>query len=70
MKLAIEIGRVRPGQLDLMTEWVLHAERCGVAMAFSAEAWWSDSVTPLAYLASPRYGLVRLLFPPTHDHVS
>lgn len=52
MKLAIEIGRVRPGQLDLMTEWVRHAERCGIAMAFSAEAWWSDSVTPLAYLAN------------------
>ncbi len=52
MQIAIEIGRVRPGQLNLMTEWVQHAERVGVAMAFSAEAWWSDSVTPLAYLAS------------------
>lgn len=52
MQLAIEIGRVRPGQLDLMTEWVQHAERVGVAMAFSAEAWWSDAATPLAYLAS------------------
>ncbi len=51
MKLAIEIGRVRPGQMDLMTEWVRHAERMGVAMAFSSEAWWSDSATPLAYLA-------------------
>ena len=51
MKLAIEIGRVRPGQMDLMTEWVQHAERMGVAMAFSSEAWWSDSATPLAYLA-------------------
>jgi F420-dependent oxidoreductase-like protein len=52
LQLAIEIGRVRPGQLDLMTEWVQHAERVGVAMAFSAEAWWSDAATPLAYLAS------------------
>ena len=51
-RLKLAIGRVRPGQLELMTEWVQHAERAGVAMAFSAEAWWSDAVTPLAYLAS------------------
>ncbi len=51
MKLAIEIGAVKPDNLHLMTDWVRHAERLGVATAFSAEAWWSDSVTPLAYLA-------------------
>lgn len=51
MKLAIEIGPIRPDNLTLMTDWVQHAERLGVAMAFSAEAWWSDSVTPLAYLS-------------------
>ncbi|MDJ0865521.1 MAG: LLM class flavin-dependent oxidoreductase [Myxococcota bacterium] len=62
MKLAIELGAVspprhlsspgeQPGNLDLMTEWVQHAERLGVSIAFSAEAWWSDAVTPLAYLA-------------------
>jgi F420-dependent oxidoreductase-like protein len=32
-------------------EWVQFAERLGVEMAFAAEAWWSDAVTPLAYLA-------------------
>ncbi len=51
MKLAIEIGGTQPGNLDLTTEWVQRAERLGVDMAFSAEAWWSDAATPLAYLA-------------------
>jgi F420-dependent oxidoreductase-like protein len=51
MKLAIEIGGAQPDKLDLTTEWVQFAERLGVEMAFSAEAWWSDAVTPLAYLA-------------------
>ncbi len=51
MKLAIETGAIRPDNLQLTTEWVQLAERMGVDMAFSAEAWWSDAVTPLAYLA-------------------
>jgi F420-dependent oxidoreductase-like protein len=51
VKLAIEIGAVRPDNLNLAVQWVQHAERLGVAMAFSAEAWWSDAATPLAYLA-------------------
>ena len=51
MQLAIELGALRPGNLNLLVDWVSHAERLGVAMAFSAEAWGSDAVTPLAYLA-------------------
>ncbi|MEM1437013.1 MAG: LLM class flavin-dependent oxidoreductase [Pseudomonadota bacterium] len=51
MKLAIEIGSAQPDTLKLTTEWVQLADRLGVDMAFSAEAWWSDAVTPLAYLA-------------------
>ncbi len=51
MKLAIEIGATNPETLSLTAQWVQHAEKAGVAMAFSAEAWWSDAVTPLAYLA-------------------
>ena len=51
MKLAIELGGIQPDNLTLTTEWVQLAEKLGVAMAFSAEAWWSDAVTPLAYLA-------------------
>ncbi len=51
MELAIEMGPARPETLKLNTEWVQHAERLGCAMAFSAEAWWSDAATPLAYLA-------------------
>ena len=51
MRLAIEIGAVRPDSLALCVDWVRHAERLGVALACSAEAWWSDAATPLAYLA-------------------
>ncbi len=51
MKLAIEIGAVAPDTLGLAVDWVRHAEKLGVSMAFSAEAWWSDAATPLAYLA-------------------
>lgn len=53
MKLAIEIPGIgtHPESLGLTVEWVQIAERLGVDMAFSAEAWWSDAVTPLAYLA-------------------
>ena len=51
MKLAIELGGVQPDNLQLTTQWVQHAEKLGVDMAFSAEAWWSDAVTPLAFLA-------------------
>ena len=51
MRLAVEIGAARPENLALLAEWVRHAERLGVALAFSAEAWWSDAATPLAYLA-------------------
>lgn len=51
MQLAIEISAINPGNLKLTTEWVQHAEKLGVNMAFAAEAWWSDAVTPLAFLA-------------------
>lgn len=51
MRLAIEIGGVRPDRLGQTVAWVRHAERLGVSMAFSGEAWGSDAVTPLAYLA-------------------
>lgn len=37
--------------MQLMVDWVQHAENLGVDMAFSAEAWWSDAATPLAFLA-------------------
>ena len=51
MKLAIEIGPATRG-LATLPQWVQHAERLGVSMAFSAEAWWSDAATVLAYLAA------------------
>lgn len=52
MRLAVEIGPARADNLLSVVEWVRHAERLGVAMAFSAEAWWSDSATVLGYLAA------------------
>ena len=51
MKLAIEISGTKPDNLELTTQWVQHAEKLGVDKAFSAEAWWSDAATPLAFLA-------------------
>ncbi len=51
MKIAIEIPALRPDTLKLTVDWVQHAEKLGCSIAFAAEAWWSDSVTPLAYLA-------------------
>lgn len=51
MQLAIELPRVQHDKLQLMTDWAQHAERLGVDLAFSAEAWWSDAATPLAFLA-------------------
>ncbi len=52
MKLAIEIGAIRADNLAAAVAWVQKAEQLGVDMAFSAEAWWSDAATPLAYLAA------------------
>ena len=51
MQLAIEIPALTQDNRSLIVDWVRHAERLGVATAYAAEAWWSDSVTPLAYLA-------------------
>jgi len=51
MKLAIEIGTAQADTLKLTTQWVQHAEKLGIDIAFSAEAWWSDAATPLAHLA-------------------
>lgn len=51
MQLAIELGPMQPDTLTAAVEWVQFAEKLGVDMVFSAEAWWSDAITPLAFLA-------------------
>jgi F420-dependent oxidoreductase-like protein len=51
MQLAIEMSGILPGNLQLTVDWLRHAEKLGCSMAFSAEAWWSDAATPLAFLA-------------------
>ena len=50
MKLAIEIGPIQADTLRQTVEWVQFSEKLGVHMAFAAEAWWSDAITPIAYL--------------------
>ena len=57
MKLAIEMGTITPDTIKQTVEWVQFAENLGVEMAFAAEAWWSDAVTPLAYLADKTHSI-------------
>lgn len=52
MQLAISVGSVSAANLMSMTQYVQHAERLGVSVAWSHEAWGSDAATPLAYLAA------------------
>lgn len=51
MKLAIGIG-YSGGQMSIPVERVQEAERLGVDSVWTAEAYGSDAVTPLAYLAA------------------
>ncbi len=51
MRVAISIS-VDRGPWDELVTYVQEAERLGVAVCFAAEAWGSDAVTPLAYLAA------------------
>lgn len=51
MKLAVEIGRAGVKNRDWLAEWGSQADKLGVDMIFSSEAWWSDAATPLAFLA-------------------
>lgn len=51
MKLAISIG-YSGGRVELPVDFVLEAERLGYDSVWTAEAYGSDAVTPLAYLAA------------------
>lgn len=52
MKVAIGVGGLgSPEQRQSTVEFIQEAERLGVAAVWSAEAWGTDAVTPLAYLA-------------------
>lgn len=48
MKLAISIG-YSGGRVELPVDFVLEAERLGYDSVWTAEAYGSDAVTPLAY---------------------
>jgi F420-dependent oxidoreductase-like protein len=52
VKLAISIGPIDPVNLESTTAFVRHAEALGVDYAWSHEAWGTDAVTPIAYLAA------------------
>ncbi|MGH8925916.1 MAG: LLM class flavin-dependent oxidoreductase [Acidimicrobiia bacterium] len=54
MKVAVGFGIPydRPESWKETVDFVVEAERLGVESAWSAEAWGSDAVTPLAYLAA------------------
>ena len=51
MKLGIGVG-YSGGKVQLPIEHILEAERLGYDSVWSAEAYGSDAVTPLAYLAA------------------
>ena len=51
MQIAIGVGGAR-GNWDEPSGYVVEAERIGVDFVWAAEAWGSDAVTPLAYLAA------------------
>ena len=51
MKLGLSVG-YSGAQLHLPVERVLQAERLGFDSVWTAEAYGSDAVTPLAYLAA------------------
>lgn len=42
---------MQPDTLTAAVKWVQFAEKLEVDMVFSAEAWRSDAITPLAFLA-------------------
>ncbi|MDA0824047.1 MAG: LLM class flavin-dependent oxidoreductase [Proteobacteria bacterium] len=52
MKLAISVGAIDNENLQDMTNFVVHADKLGVDYAWSHEAWGTDAVSPLAYLAA------------------
>jgi alkanesulfonate monooxygenase SsuD/methylene tetrahydromethanopterin reductase-like flavin-dependent oxidoreductase (luciferase family) len=52
MHLAISIGSVTNANVQSMSSFVLRAEKLGVDYAWSYEAWGSDAITPLTYLAA------------------
>jgi F420-dependent oxidoreductase-like protein len=53
LSAAIAIGGVQGGgHIDRAVEYVVEAEKLGVRYVWSAEAWGSDAVTPLAFLAA------------------
>lgn len=51
MRVAVSTG-LGQGDRDEAVSYVLEAERLGVSSVWSSEAWGTDAVTPLAYLAA------------------
>ncbi|MCA9846006.1 MAG: LLM class flavin-dependent oxidoreductase, partial [Dehalococcoidia bacterium] len=67
MKLGIGIG-YSGGQLALPMERILLAEKLGYDSLWTAEAYGSDALTPLAYIAALTKH-IRLVLPSERDRV-
>ncbi len=62
MKVSIGVGGAASGRkrdFDEQTDYVVEAERLGVDMVWTAEAWGQDAIAPLAFLAA-RTSRIRL----------
>ena len=57
MKTSISIGSAYYNGEDWaeLVDYVIEADRLGIDVAWSAEAWGMDSIVPLAYLAAVTY---------------
>ena len=52
MKIGLQLGYWGAGPPPLAVEWVEEAERLGFDSVWTAEAWGSDAVSPLAWIAA------------------
>ena len=52
MKVSISVGGYAKGDIDETVQFVQECERLGVDCVWAAEAWGTDSITALAYLAA------------------
>jgi F420-dependent oxidoreductase-like protein len=52
MKLSVSIGRANHARAQDLIDYASFADRLGVDYIWSAEAWGTDALTPLAYVAS------------------
>ena len=71
MRTAIGVGGAASGRgsFERVVEFAVEAEKLGVDVAWSAEAWGYDAVAPLAFLAARTHRL-RLGSPPVRTRLT